>query len=82
MWKGQVGPPAGPGAAGESAGFGVHGQLREEGRGSQIWSPEVFESGHDYCDPQKWLFEFLSLGNRSLWTQRGHVACPVSRPRH
>lgn len=42
MWKGQVGPPTGPGAAGESAGFGVHGQLREEGRGSQIWSPEVF----------------------------------------
>lgn len=42
MWKGHVGPHTGPDAAGERAGFGMHGQLREEGRGSQIWSPEVF----------------------------------------
>lgn len=34
LWKGQVGPHTGPGAAGERAGFGMHGQLREEGRGS------------------------------------------------
>lgn len=75
---------------------GVDGQLQKEGRGSQVWSSDVFlaegfGTGPDSreCELQKWLPLCLGIGlpglilqMRKTEAQKGQDSCPTSQPRH